>query len=84
MIIMEEKLFGIKIFEWEEYDLLENVTQYYDVKWSFKELEKYNSRIITVTTNWDIEIYNEDGTAVDKKFNIIEVAEFKEKLKELM
>jgi hypothetical protein len=82
--MMEEKLFGIKIFEWEEYDLLENVTQYYDVKWNFKELEKYNNRIITVTTNWDIEIYNEDGTAVDKQFNIIEIDEFKEKLKELL
>lgn len=81
---MEEKLFGIKIFEWEEYDLLENVTQYYDVKWSFTELEKYNGRIITVTTNWDIEIYNEDGTAVDKQFNIIEINEFKGKIKELL
>jgi hypothetical protein len=81
---MEERLFGIKIFEWEEYDLLENVTQYYDVKWSFTELEKYNKRIITVTTNWDIEIYNEDGTAVDKQFNIIEINEFKEKVKELI
>lgn len=81
---MEERLFGIKIFEWEEYDLLENVTQYYDVIWCFKELEKYNKRIITVTTNWDIEIYNEDGTTVDKQFNIIEINEFKEKIKELL
>jgi len=81
---MEEKLFGIKIFKWEEYDLLEDITQYYDVMWCFKELEKYNGRIITVTTNWDIEIYNEDGTAVDKKFNIIEINEFKEKIKELL
>ena len=35
---MKEKLFGINIFEWAEYDLLEDVTQYYDVVWSFKEL----------------------------------------------
>lgn len=82
--MMEEKLFGISIFEWTEYDLLEDVTQYYDVEWKFKDLEKYNGRIITVTTNWDIEIYNEDGTAVDKKFNIIEINEFKVKVKELI
>jgi len=81
---MEEKLFGIKIFEWTDYDILEDVTQYYDVEWTFKELEKYNGRIIIVNTNWDIEIYNEDGTAVDKKFNIIEINEFKEKIKELL
>lgn len=81
---MKEKLFGINIFEWAEYDLLEDVIQYYDVVWSFKELQKYNGRIITVTTNWDIEIYNEDGTAVEKEFNIIEIAEFKEKVKELL
>lgn len=75
--MFEEKIFNIKVFKYENLDLLEDEYQYYDVIWNLKSLEKYNGRIITVNINWDITIYAEDQITMETKFNIIEIAEFK-------
>lgn len=77
-----ETLMNIDIFDFTDVEPFDEGCQYYDVKFKFESLRKYDGFILEVTYNWDITVWNENQE-IDK-FNIIEVLEFQNKLKELI
>ena len=82
MSMTSEKLFNIVIFQWKDwYEINSDVCKYYGVQWELKELENYNDRIIIVDRNWNITILKEDERNTDRKFNLIEIQEFKDLIK---
>lgn len=78
-----EELMGIEIFLFEECIVEDNGYNYTDVEFRFKTLEKYNGRDISVAFNWDIQIWDREGTVICE-FNIIDIPDFRVSLKKRM
>ena len=77
-----EKLLNVELFDWNDWDdCSEDTFQYYEVKWKFESLRKYDGRTITLNRNGDVEIYDENDCNVEKSFNLIQLEEFIDKLK---
>ena len=76
-----EKLLNVELFDYNDGDdLSEDIFQYYEVKWKFESLRKYDGRTISLNRNGDVEIYDDDGN-VEKSFNLSQLKEFIDKLK---
>ena len=76
-----EKLLNVELFDWNGWDdCSEDIFQYYEVKWKFESLRKYDGRTISLNRNGDVEIYDDDGN-VEKSFNLSQLKEFIDKLK---
>ena len=76
-----EKLLNVELFDYNDGDdLSEDTFQYYEVKWKFESLKKYDGRTISLNRNGDVEIYDDDGN-VEKSFNLSQLKEFIDKLK---
>ena len=76
-----EKLLNVELFDWNDWDdCSEDTFQYYEVKWKFESLRKYDGKAITLNRNGDVEIYDDDGN-VEKSFNLSQLKEFIDKLK---
>ena len=76
-----EKLLNVEIFDYNDGDVLsEDIFQYYEVKWKFESLRKYNGKTISLNRNGDVEIYDDDGN-VEKSFNLGQLKEFVNQLK---
>ena len=76
-----EKLLNVELFDYNDGDdLSEDIFQYYEVKWKFESLKKYDGRTISLNRNGDVEIYDDDGN-VEKSFNLSQLKEFIDKLK---
>ena len=77
-----EKLLNVELFDWNDWDdCSEDTFQYYEVKWKFESLRKYDGRKITLNRNGDVEIYDENDCNVEKSFNLSQLKEFIDKLK---
>lgn len=77
---MSEKLLGIEIFEWNGWDEVEEqVLIFYDVKFKFNSLKKYDGYAISVGRDWQIEAIDENANVT--KINLLEVPEFVEEIK---
>lgn len=77
-----EKLLNVELFDWNDWDdCSEDTFQYYEVKWKFESLRKYDGRTITLNRNGDVEIYDENDCNVEKSFNLSQLKEFIDKLK---
>ena len=77
-----EKLLNVELFDWNDWDdCSEDTFQYYEVKWKFESLKKYDGRTITLNRNGDVEIYDENDCDVEKSFNLSQLKEFIDKLK---
>ena len=77
-----EKLLNVELFNWNDWDdCSEDTFQYYEVKWKFESLRKYDGRTITLNRNGDVEIYDENDCNVEKSFNLSQLKEFIDKLK---
>ena len=75
-----EKLLNVELFDYNDGDdLSEDIFQYYEVKWKFESLRKYDGRAISLNRNGDVEIYD-DGN-VEKSFNLGQLKEFVNQLK---
>ena len=76
-----EKLLNVELFDYNDGDdLSEDIFQYYEVKWKFESLKKYDGRTISLNRNGDVEIYDDEGN-VEKSFNLGQLKEFIDKLK---
>ena len=76
-----EKLLNVELFDYNDGDdLSEDIFQYYEVKWKFESLRKYDGKTISLNRNGDVEIYDDDGN-VEKSFNLSQLKEFIDKLK---
>ena len=76
-----EKLLNVELFDYNDGDdLSEDIFQYYEVKWKFESLRKYDGRAISLNRNGDVEIYDDDGN-VEKSFNLGQLKEFVNQLK---
>ena len=76
-----EKLLNVELFDYNDGDdLSEDIFQYYEVKWKFESLRKYDRRAISLNRNGDVEIYDDDGN-VEKSFNLGQLKEFVNQLK---
>ena len=76
-----EKLLNVELFDYNDGDdLSEDIFQYYEVKWKFESLKKYDGRAISLNRNGDVEIYDDDGN-VEKSFNLGQLKEFVNQLK---
>ena len=76
-----EKLLNVELFDYNDGDdLSEDIFQYYEVKWKFESLRKYDGKTISLNRNGDVEIYDDDGN-VEKSFNLGQLKEFIDKLK---
>ena len=76
-----EKLLNVELFDYNDGDdLSEDIFQYYEVKWKFESLKKYDGRAISLNRNGDVEIYDDEGN-VEKSFNLGQLKEFIDKLK---
>ena len=76
-----EKLLNVELFDYNDGDVLsEDIFQYYEVKWKFESLRKYDGKTITLNRNGDVEIYDDDGN-VEKSFNLGQLKEFVNQLK---
>ena len=76
-----EKLLNVELFDYNDADILsEDIFQYYEVKWKFESLKKYDGRAISLNRNGDVEIYDDDGN-VEKSFNLGQLKEFVNQLK---
>ena len=65
-----EKLLNVELFDYNDGDdLSEDIFQYYEVKWKFESLRKYDGRAISLNRNGDVEIYDDEGN-VEKSFNL--------------
>ena len=77
-----EKLLNVELFDWNDWDdCSEDTFQYYEVKWKFESLKKYDGRTISLNRNGDVEIYDENDCNVEKSFNLSQLKEFIDKLK---
>ena len=77
-----EKLLNVELFDWNSWDYCsEDTFQYYEVKWKFESLRKYDGRTISLNRNGDVEIYDENDCNVEKSFNLSQLKEFIDKLK---
>ena len=77
-----EKLLNVELFDWDSWDdCSEDIFQYYEVKWKFESLRKYDGRTISLNRNGDVEIYDENDCNVEKSFNLSQLKEFIDKLK---
>ena len=77
-----EKLLNVELFDWDGWDnCSEDIFQYYEVKWKFESLRKYDGRTISLSRNGDVEIYDENGCNVEKSFNLGQLKEFVNQLK---
>ena len=77
-----EKLLNVELFDWYGWDdCSEDTFQYYEVKWKFESLRKYDGRTISLNRNGDVEIYDENNCNVEKSFNLSQLKEFIDKLK---
>ena len=75
-----EKLLKVELFDYNDRDdLSEDTFQYYEVKWKFESLRKYDGKTISLNRNGDVEIYDEGN--VEKSFNLSQLKEFIDKLK---
>lgn len=72
-----EKLLGIEIFEWANWDeAFEQILVFYDVNFKFPSLQQYNGMDVNLDRSWSIfEVIDENGTVV-KSINLFEVPEF--------
>ena len=78
---VKEKLLNVELFDYNDGDdLSEDIFQYYEVKWKFESLRKYDGRTISLNRNGDVEIYDDDGN-VEKSFNLGQLKEFVNQLK---
>ena len=76
-----EKLLNVELFDYNDGDdLSEDIFQYYEVKWKFESLRKYDGKTISLNRNGDVEIYDDDGN-VEKSFNLGQLKEFVNQLK---
>ena len=76
-----EKLLNVELFDYNDGDdLSEDIFQYYEVKWKFESLKKYDGRTISLNRNGDVEIYDDEGN-VEKSFNLGQLKEFVNQLK---
>ena len=76
-----EKLLNVELFDYNDGDVLsEDIFQYYEVKWKFESLRKYDRKAISLNRNGDVEIYDDEGN-VEKSFNLSQLKEFIDKLK---
>ena len=76
-----EKLLNVELFDYNDGDdLSEDIFQYYEVKWKFESLRKYDGKTISLNRNGDVEIYDDEGN-VEKSFNLGQLKEFIDKLK---
>ena len=76
-----EKLLNVELFDYNDGDdLSEDTFQYYEVKWKFESLRKYDGRAISLNRNGDVEIYDDEGN-VEKSFNLGQLKEFVNQLK---
>ena len=76
-----EKLLNVELFDYNDGDdLSEDIFQYYEVKWKFESLKKYDGRAISLNRNGDVEIYDDEGN-VEKSFNLGQLKEFVNQLK---
>ena len=77
-----EKLLNVELFDYNDGDVLsEDIFQYYEVKWKFESLRKYDRKAISLNRNGDVEIYDENDCNVEKSFNLSQLKEFIDKLK---
>lgn len=80
---MVESLFGIDIVESDDGDVSEEGISLFDCNFLLNSLKKFNGKSIDINFNWDITIYEDDGTILCN-FNIIENEEFKLLLKNIV
>ncbi|NUJ17436.1 hypothetical protein FKN04_12705 [Bacillus glycinifermentans] len=76
-----EKVLGVEIFKWKEYDILEeDYAQFYNVEFILPELEEFNTddTIAVLGRQGDLQIYI--GEKVVKELNIASLKSFRDKL----
>lgn len=76
-----EKVLGVEIFKWKEYDILEeDYAQFYNVEFILPELEEFNTddTIAVLGRQGDIQIYINEKLV--KKLNIASLKSFRDKL----
>lgn len=79
----EQKIFGITIFTWEDFDKIEiGFLQFYNVQFPYESMKKYNGSDVSLDMNGEITIYsdNEESAELWKGF-AIEIPEFLEEFK---
>lgn len=78
---LTETLMNIEIFDFTDVEPYDEGYQYSDIEFKFESLKQYTGLVIEVNSNWDIKVWNEDTEVTH--FNIIDVIEFKDQLKEI-
>lgn len=78
---MIESLFGIDIVESNDGDVEDEGISLFNANFLLDSLKKYNGKAISINFNWDITIYEDNGSILCT-FNIIENEEFKTLLKD--
>lgn len=73
-------LFDVELFEYEYVDMLEDGVQYSPVIFKLDSLKKYNGRVVSVTTDFNFIIFDDQSIHEEVSFSLIENIEFRELL----
>lgn len=77
----EQKLFGIVIFLWKEWDEIDTgCSQFYDVEFPFKSMEKYNGMDTSFNDEGELSVTDKAGNIVWEGY-ACQIPEFMDEVK---
>ena len=77
----EQKLFGIVIFSWEEWDEIDTeCSQFYDVKFPFESMDRYNGMDASFSSEGEISVTDKAGNIVWEGY-ACQIPEFMSRIK---
>ena len=76
------EMFGIVLFDSDEYcDVLEDCSQYADLKWHLSDMQKYDGMVVALYFDGRIRIFDKDNRIVFEG-SLLESSDFRRKLAE--